>query len=196
MLSVTHILIADIVRNKLMKTVKIKLNKNSFRYGSIKPDLSTKMRNIQHSKEGSFNFVINEVNSLINETKFESQLRSREFAKRLGIIIHYISDYFCFAHNDSNLLNSFLPHLLYEQKLATICTRSLLKRTEKDIILNPYSLNLNIIDIINYINYMHKMYQYQKPDIILDITYALQTCYTISLYIIVVCIRKCIAQVA
>jgi len=114
----THMIFADIVYKSLKVNYNFKIKKSSFKYGNIKPDMSRMIISYpQHTKEDSLEFVIDQIDSLISEVQYLQQMRRREFARRLGVINHYIADYFCIAHNKNIMDEGLISHILYERKM-------------------------------------------------------------------------------
>ncbi len=184
----THLLFADIVYKHLRSKMKIK--KYSFRYGNIKPDVSTFKINMPHTIEGSIEYLVQEIDLLLNEVNNIQQLRSRGFARRLGIINHYIADYFCRAHNKDMIDSGLITHLLYEKKLANLCKKNNIKKVQHNYNLDEIT-ETGCTSIKEYILCMHSNYCKEAPDFAVDISYALHTCIIIVNSILNNCIENC-----
>lgn len=184
----THLLFADIVYKHLR--CKMEIKKYSFRYGNIKPDMSTQKINMPHTIEGSMEYLIQEINLLVNEVNNIRKLRTRVFARRLGIINHYLADYFCRAHNKAMIDSGLITHLLYEKKLAKLCKKNNIKNVQHNYNLNEIA-ETGCTSIKEYILYMHNNYCKETPGFAVDISYALHTCIVINNSIINTCIENC-----
>lgn len=117
MLKVTHIAIAKRTLAYIEKTCKVRLNKTAYLFGSIAPDINcvypthTVDNTLKRFKKRILR-VDNSSNNLI-------------ISFTLGVITHYICDYFCYAHN----LKRVDPmHAVYERLL-----REHIKLHEKSI---------------------------------------------------------------
>lgn len=118
MLPQTHRIISNHVYDNIKDVFNINLNKRSLIYGSIKPDIAYSLVKLDHFKPQSFDFICNEINKL-SDYNFESNKESiKFFSRRIGIVTHFISDFFCVPHNDrATYENNFMDHIKYEHRL-------------------------------------------------------------------------------
>lgn len=123
MFSATHKMVADIVYAHIERELGVKLNHKAFRYGSIAPDIRLSMRVIKHTRKGSFELVKKLGNDLILLETPVSKTEMKLFSYKLGIIIHFLCDYFCTPHNDARYKN-LIKHLRYENKLRKLAYNS------------------------------------------------------------------------
>lgn len=115
--TLTHLGISQILQKNIESMMGIKLHKIGFMYGNIKPDISSSLIKIPHFKEASFDFITGEIKELMSMKIIGSGRCPKYFSERLGVVSHYISDYFCAAHSKSSN-GSMLEHHLYEMKLS------------------------------------------------------------------------------
>lgn len=110
----THIYIADMVIDQI-KGDNINLNKTAFRTGSILPDFSPYHKHIKHYRDKSFTFVEKSIDNLGESKNID------DLSLRLGIISHYLADYFCYPHFNNMTFTSkdILGHIKYEKELNT-----------------------------------------------------------------------------
>lgn len=108
----THIYIADRVLDQI-KGDNINLNKQAFRTGSILPDFSPYHKCVKHYKDKSFTFVDKSI------ARLEDSKDINDLSLRLGIISHYLADYFCYPHFNNMTFTSkdILCHIKYEREL-------------------------------------------------------------------------------
>ena len=116
MLALTHKLIAGEVHDAIASEFNINIDLDNLRKGSIQPDKYPKKLFMGHSMDVSYNFVKNRINDLCSRDFPDNKKDMGNFSFRLGIIIHFISDYFCQAHNDKEYKN-IVKHLIYEKNL-------------------------------------------------------------------------------
>lgn len=107
---ITHLLIAETLYSHLQD--RVKLNKKAFMYGNIKPDLSPKCLKKPHTME---NYLVHVCSNAKNLMRGETGLR--DFSTSLGVICHYVCDFFCRYHLDEKLFNNLEGHFLYELDL-------------------------------------------------------------------------------
>ncbi len=89
------------------------LNKIAFYWGNIRPDIHSPFNRGKHKYEISLDIIEKKWQKL-EETPAACSLLC---SYRLGVILHYIADFFCYAHNNEYYDNNLKAHLIYEQKL-------------------------------------------------------------------------------
>ncbi len=134
MLTATHTLIADTLRSFIGERTGVFLKKKHFRYGCIKPDLVPKLISVPHYFSESFAFVMEEAGRLY-EMNFSKKKSFAKFCERLGVIVHYLSDFFCTAHN-SPAYDNLGRHVTYEAYLAGLFEK--MKNEGKPLSKNPH----------------------------------------------------------
>lgn len=118
MLIQSHSLIAENVYNHLQQHLGIELQKGFFIYGNIKPDIAPRLFKIPHYIDESLPFISNEICQLSNTPLSKDQINLKQFSIQLGVITHYIADYFCHPHHDREAFKARLfEHLKYETLL-------------------------------------------------------------------------------
>lgn len=162
----THIIFSKIVYKHCLKELNFKLNRILFMYGNIKPDISpTSCRN-PHTLKDSLNVVSECFDKLSH-----SELDIKQFSIILGIMCHYISDYFCLYHTEEYSNKNIFRHIAYEIILH-FNLRILLIRGKLKLINSRSLPQRNILSIIFN---MQREYFKQKRSFLRDITYAVST---------------------
>ncbi|MBC8061919.1 MAG: zinc dependent phospholipase C family protein [Clostridiaceae bacterium] len=105
----THLLISQIIYKSISKEINFKLNRLDFAYGNIKPDFNNNDIKCGHTLDES----LYSVNKYSEELK-RKNISNREFSRALGVISHFVCDYFCLYHRDGNEKKGVFEHLLYE----------------------------------------------------------------------------------
>lgn len=189
----THRFISQKVRKYIQEELGIKLDKNSFEYGSIKPDIVPRLRNIKHFSEDSIDFICDSIIDLKSKPFSDSRTFIKYFSVQLGVITHYISDYFCFAHNDPSLIDNLYKHLIYENRvgMATIDYK-----TDIHYIKDRYEqlMHNNCKDMIYTMLSEYKSEGSSTPK--MDLRYAITVSSLVSVNIINRCIENLINAVA
>lgn len=121
---IVHLLIANSVRKTVYEQTGVMLSLTGFMYGNILPDLSPKQGKIPHYLKDSLGFVI-ESSEKLHDSKSGDWVGSFICSKNAGIITHYISDYFCYAHSEQYDDNIYRHHL-YEFLMLFLFRRGLL----------------------------------------------------------------------
>ena len=132
-------------------------------YGNIKPDFFPGSSHSSHTISNNIINVQECVDMLLNH-----KLDIKEFSLVLGILCHYICDFFCIYHNENYQNKSLFMHIKYEVQLHF--TLIWMLYTGK---FNP---SINGIppekDILLIISNIQKKYSEEIESGLRDITYA------------------------
>lgn len=109
---IVHLFFASRIRKQLRDLTGISLNAFRFAYGNIKPDLTFSMYKTPHTFSRSEKVLKEHILKL-----FEEPLHISDFSEKLGIVMHYLCDYFCFAHSDT-YNRGLVAHALYELRMV------------------------------------------------------------------------------
>lgn len=111
-----HMNIAHKVFETIQSELKVRINYEKFRYGSIAPDINPVLMFNSHSLASSIDFIHRSMEHMTDTGLITDKLNIKKFSFNLGMVIHFISDYFCKAHNDQKYKNIII-HYLYEKRL-------------------------------------------------------------------------------
>lgn len=183
MLPQTHKIISEHVYNNVKDILSVDLNKLSLIYGSIKPDIAYNLVKLVHFKPQSFNFICNEINKLSNY-RFEP---NREFIKffsnRIGIVTHFISDFFCVPHNNRiTYENNFIDHIRYEHQLHQLFKSFNSKVNVSKNYFNISNSNSDSIKIL--VDALHLQYTERGESFINDLHSSIHVSSIVGLFII------------
>lgn len=180
----THWSIGESMVRNLTETFPFAMDKLAFQYGCIAPDF---MKGVpDHTKESSIHYTA----ALICELQQVDLLHAKRDGNRdcfvkMGIISHYIADYFCRPHNDDPRYKQLFPHILYENHLHFECSSAVLLQMSRTGLEDYYrSLYPNKRSPLDYLNERHAAYLAQPPGMEKDIQYAVQTSMTVITAII------------
>ncbi len=107
----SHIAVSDFLARKAQKEESCR-HRNSLCYGSVEPDLKPSLRAKNHYFEETWE----DTRALIlglDAAKIRDVHDERTAARQLGMVLHYLADYFTCPHNPSYAL-SFSEHCIYE----------------------------------------------------------------------------------
>lgn len=113
---VMHLGLSQSIRNAVENELNIKMDAFSFMYGNIKPDLKSSSVRIPHFKHTAMELVQAEIEKLTTLRLNKSRRCSKQLSERIGVITHYLSDFFCYAHTEY-FKSKHRSHLLYEFQL-------------------------------------------------------------------------------
>jgi len=194
MLSDTHKLITNKVYDFLEKELCVSIDHESFLYGSIVPDIHPLMMLMSHNK-GSMEFVFRNIEWLISRELVSNKKRDiAKYSYKLGIVMHFISDYFCRAHNEVKYSN-FISHIRYESVLK----KYFAKHAEE---MDPISIESNIknnVPISNFKEFINEsIMKYTSTNMSLsdDMSFSINVCKNVAYNIVSRCIKnKCLNSI-
>lgn len=158
----THIMFSEALYRQLSR--KMDLDRKAFFYGNIKPDLSSKCLRNPHLLENYLFIVADSSNRLIEENPPQ-----KEFSVDLGVICHYICDFFCYSHLNHKIYHMLFSHFKYEVRLhLAYCSMRMNKNTGF-----TKSKRIRSGGIASMIIEMRKEYMTKQKSFQRDIIYAL-----------------------
>lgn len=168
----SHIRIGKMVLKRLESEYQISLPKTVFIWANCRPDYSVKYHKIPHNKEpmkDTFERLAYEV----SHCKWERD-NILFIADRLGVICHFLCDFFCYAHSPS-FSGSLKEHIAYESKVnhflkenSELCNRwtnSLLLDRETDVSKS-----------LSWLEERYQSYLQEKMQIVSDVQFSLEVC--------------------
>lgn len=115
MKSTSHFAVGHLLFNALEER-NVFLNKTAFLYGNIAPDYIPHMVLTPHFGKVCTRNAEEIARELARSHLPESRIAGAEYSKMLGMMCHYLCDYFCFAHN-KEFTGSLRQHPAYENEL-------------------------------------------------------------------------------
>ena len=183
MLTNTHIFIGKIVLEVMESEDEFifhKLNKKLFVYGNVKPDVTFQKIPVEHKREEALSFVLEKIDELKN-MELNSKIDIDRFSLNLGIICHFLSDFYCMPHvkrwGDYKGIKRVIKgveHIYYEFKI------SFYKDEIRKVVQNKY------YPVNNPEEFILDSFEMYKNDINLkkDVYYATLICSSIVNYIL------------
>lgn len=171
MITNTHILFSKVLYENCLEDLNFKLDRYKFMYGNIKPDIFCNYFKDNHTIKGSIEIVKEHSQKLINGENNISR-----FSVELGVICHYVCDYFCIYHTDEYANNNIFKHIIYENKLHA----KAIDMIEKENIKIKTRSNLFQGNIVEFIYKMQEKYFDENQSLTRDIMYALETANTVA----------------
>lgn len=204
-MSLTHIAYARQIEEHIALKYGVNLRHFSLIYGSIKPDASILFGGkAPHYINLSLDMLCESANILINATDSLRELETRAFSRELGVIMHYVTDYFCRVHNDINGIkhSENFRHIIYEQnfqknleiyELEILREKNLYNEDEAIKRINNTSLKMYLIYKHNkYMKEAGKLFFYnnieKKRQI--DMQYSFCTSIEVASYIVNKCLKN------
>lgn len=160
----------------LLKSIdveEIKEYKRSFYFGSILPDCMPSFLSRRHTIESTFDILTKELLKITDDYEVQQGI-TKQYTRNLGVVTHYIADYFTYPHNKI-FEGTISEHCSYENTLkhklkAYLKSQDLGKRTEN------MRLFPNAEVILNYIKEVHKEYLAVIKTVEVDCFYIVDLC--------------------
>ena len=171
----THVLMANRLHKEITSQTGLYLDYWYYLYGSIKPDIYPEAIEWPH-------FLNDSLKDLTGYCEYTilAPMSLKEFSVALGVITHFICDYYCLYHSELYRQKNILSHIFYEKKLSLCFIKKCL--THKIKIAQKDTTHLSIDDAISR---MHQEYSEEPQGLDLDIQYALNTAMSILQSILV-----------
>lgn len=188
MFAATHKLIAIKITEIIKSELDIELDIKGLKSGSVAPDLHPSMMFMKHTKIDADRLVNENINRMIKGGFSKNKKDIKEFSFRMGIVLHFICDYFCMAHNDAKF-NNMILHLKYESRLKKFFE----KHIDEHI---PSKFTTDFItsdffdSIRSFIDEKYLEYNTIKRSMINDVKYSLEVSIMAALAIVSICTGK------
>lgn len=184
----THLDISLKLKKVIEQNYTIKLNTLRFMFGNIKPDLFPWLFQTPHFKKNADSFVRQQIGKILNEKIQNNSKCNGKFSERLGVLTHYLSDFFCFAHSDA-FTDGLLVHNIYEFGLTLMTMKNsvLLKKTLLD---SRIPIHQNVFSIYRHLDELHQNYSRIRRNAtpLEDMVYALSACKCLCFSVIASCV--------
>lgn len=176
LLANSHYTIGKTIHKYILDNVGVNLSLSDIRYGCIIPDFKPRFISIPHYKSKSFETVAQMILSLQNSNFYMSSKQMSSFSTDLGVILHYITDYFCYPHNDAKT-DKMPYHIFYEIALNRELKKYLASPSwMMDMSLEAKGLSKYRTSVIDLIEEKHNQYLKETPSLLNDVIYGLQCC--------------------
>lgn len=177
----SHISLTGCIINN-MHIDNLYAHRKAFYIGSILPDCVPSFITRRHCVEDTFEILRKEIRKLVEEFDTSKDINGY-FCRHLGIVTHYIADYFTLPHNKM-FLGNIKAHCDYEKELKIKLKQFV--RTNGAKIERDFDVKLRGVDeICNIIKQKHDEYISKgKSNVTNDIEYIVNICNRIVDYIL------------
>lgn len=173
-----------------LRVEELNAHKKAFYLGSILPDLNPKMIKEPHEFSTSYEMLKENICQTVEEGA-RGGCGERALWRRLGVIAHYLADYFTFPHNTSYKGN-LRDHCAYEREMK-YQMREFVRTPEAVSMLRRHRIEAGKIrdldGLFDYIERMHGSYMQMEHTVSEDCWWILKLC-SVSL----IAIMELIAQ--
>ena len=166
----SHVSLANHLIERFESDAFIKHTK-SFKFGNLAPDLVPTFFTKRHEINSTFDIVEKKINRIIETYDYNKGL-TRLHTKDLGVIIHFIADYFTFPHNET-YTGTLKEHCTYEKELKYALKLYVNHIDMKD---NSDDTHQSTSDICEYIRNCHTKYKCQLQNLQNDCKHIVEVC--------------------
>ena len=150
--------------------------KKSFYIGSILPDCVPSFITRRHCIDDTIEILKKEIDKITKNYDANKGLTTY-FCRHLGVITHYVADYFTFPHN-SIYPGNIKDHCIYEEDLKH-AIRNYVKSDEAKKIREKNGLFQNSDEIIAFVKKMHDEYLQLILQVKVDCMYIVELCHKV-----------------
>lgn len=169
-ISLSRYLVAQLQNEELSK------HKKAFYIGSILPDCSPSFFTQKHTYEGTIHIVREEIMELVKQYSVDESIDTK-FCRKLGVVTHYIADYFTFPHNQ-HYTGGLRDHCLYEKTLKYSLKQYVTNKVEARNQATIFHLN-SIDQLFVLLEEIHQVYRTERGEINTDLFYIVEVCFEV-----------------
>lgn len=149
----------------------IKMNRGAFVLWNVLPDIAPSLLRLSHFKKDIYDLVMERAEKLSKEG---DQMSPYEYSKQMGILCHFMSDFFCYAHADY-FDGSKIGHFKYEIMMQLFGYRRRGMLHAVDLISNAAAVDQSMA-LYERIEELHRQYTDLKPSYGVDFVFSMTAC--------------------
>jgi hypothetical protein len=165
----THMMLSKNIRDNTYRQIGAKINLPGFMFGNILPDILHIYKSERHFLKDSLDYICANSLEILNRPSGFPPYYSYEYSKKIGVITHYISDYFCYAHSPK-YKKSMFRHFVYEFIMMFNYKKGV------DIYKRDFEIFfefINFSDMESYIKQSNEIYEFEDSSSVTDVAYAI-----------------------
>lgn len=171
----SHISLAKFLVNN-MQVQDLHDHKRAFYIGSILPDLKPSFITKRHTIDETFEVLIDEIKKITVDYDYTKGINGY-YARHLGVITHYLSDYCTYPHNDI-FEGSITEHVFYEKELK-FSLKAFVNHEDNQRERLQSQHHCSFDEIIHLIWKTHNEYLKAIKNVSQDIQYIIDLCYKV-----------------
>ncbi|GAA4294924.1 hypothetical protein GCM10023142_32340 [Anaerocolumna aminovalerica] len=168
----SHISLASYLMES-MNTEELRNHKKAFYIGSILPDCVPSFVTRRHNIEETFDLLKEEIIKITDDYDMNKGITGY-YCRHLGVITHYIADYFTFPHTKL-FTGTMREHCSYEKELK-FALKSYVNSEAVQQIYDRKERFKTVDEICNFIKEMHAEYLKAMKAIKMDCMYIVKLC--------------------
>lgn len=186
--SISHTRVGTFLLDYVEESTGVAFDTKAFLYGNLKPDLTGTYLTKRHYPSLMFEEVMDKIRTFSAGYEIGAE-NGRSLSVDLGEICHYITDFFCFPHNDDIYHHSLLRHYLYEKRIAAGLKRRLTYEKFLDWVAEAPQI-WSVEDLIEYLKAEHEAYRVKARHCIQDdLEHICRVCVSVVIALIHACGR-------
>jgi hypothetical protein len=150
--------------------------KKSFYWGSILPDCVPSFITRKHNIDETFDILKKEILKVTDNYDMNRGF-TRYYSRHLGVITHYLADYFTLPHN-TTFTGSLKEHCSYEKELK-FALKKYVSSEEANLMREKSVLFHTVDEILDFIKKMHKEYLNAIKAVKVDCKYIVELCHIV-----------------
>lgn len=196
MVIASHHIMSKHIFDSIMKNTSIRLNKARFTLGNMSPDLPLYHSHLKHYKNQNYGYVLDMIAELLDTDPRDSGAQ-KYYSYKLGVVCHYMCDYFCLPHHNRAYFHDKLgQHLRYEFDLhdqikafdsADYIADLTIAQLRDEADAQP-------LDFITLIERYHARYMQEQPSFMMDARYAISITSLLASVIVLASVGELDAQ--
>ncbi len=151
----------------------------TFYIGSIVPDCIPSFIVRRHNMEQTFDIFVKHMEKFADKLKKKEKIGFRQ-SIRMGMIMHYIADYFTLPHN-SHYEGGFKEHCVYEAQQLKFMRNFVGKVREGQLKVERPDALKDVKQIVEYIKTKHQEYVQLHQGVKEDCEFSLEACLCVAL---------------
>ena len=154
--SISHTRVANLLLDHIEETSGVKFDNSAFKFGNLKPDLTGTYLSKRHYPSLMFDEIMDRLREF-SETYTIKRENGKDLSEALGEICHYLTDFFCYPHNDDIYPHNLFMHYVYEKRVCASLRRRLTSATFERWAWTD-ALPATVEELIEKISSEHKRY--------------------------------------
>lgn len=186
--SISHTRVGNLLLDYVEESTGVAFDTKAFLYGNLKPDLTGTYLTKRHYPSLMFDEVMDKIRTFSAGYEIGAE-NGRSLSVDLGEICHYITDFFCFPHNDDIYDHCLLRHYLYEKRIAAGLRRRLTREKFEGWVAEAPQI-WTVEDLIDYLKTEHEAYRAaERHNIADDLEHICRVCVSVVIALIHACGR-------
>jgi len=176
----SHVLVGNLLCERLKHEFGVYLNKQSFLLGNILPDINGTFLIKPHLLKNYQLFTKRLIQNTLDE-KQTSVFCGKKFSRNLGIICHYYADFFCYPHRP-DYTGDIVSHVNYEKDLYRYLQSKTFIGYEQKLI-SEFQIRADERMLFSSLSALQESYLLKDQSFENDITFCITACLTMLILI-------------